>query len=121
MLLQLILALLLIALGLIIHYYGENAVAGVPLILLTNPGIAIFLSFFVEFFKFKKDVFYVLIYLVLVFALDLLVYYKFDILLKTGVAWIIFAVVGSITTLISYLFHIVYQTFDKTSKNKTQC
>jgi len=116
MALQLLLSSLLIALGLLIHFYGENTVEGVSLILLTIPGIVLFLSFFVEFFKLKKDVYCVPIYLILIIGADLLVYYLFDISLKTSLAWILFVVVAIITTLICFLFHLVYQTFVPISK-----
>ncbi len=118
MLLQLLLSILLIALGLLIHFFGENTVEGVSLILLTVPGIVLFLSFFVEFFKFKKDIYCILIYLILIFGLDFFVYYKFDMSLTSSLAWVLFAVVAVITILISFLFHIVYQTFIPTSKKE---
>ena len=116
-LLQLILSLLLITLGLLIHFYGENTVTGVSLILLTIPGIVLFLSFFVEFFKFNKDIYCIPVYLLLIVGLDLIVFFIFDISLKSSVVWILFIVVAVITILICFLFHIVYQTFTITSKN----
>ena len=118
MLLQLLLSILLITVGLLIHYLGENTVEGVSLILLTVPGIVIFLSFFVEFFKLKKDLHCIPIYFILIIGLDLYIYNKFNISLSTKLAWILFVVVAIITTLISFLFHIVYQTLTPTSKKE---
>jgi len=118
MFLQLLLSSLLIALGLLIHFCGENTVEGVSLILLTIPGIVLFLSFFVEFFKFKKDIYCIPVYLILIIGLDLLVYYMFSVSLKSNKAWILFVVVGVITILICFLFHIVYQTLPPISENK---
>lgn len=118
MLLQLLLSILLITLGLLIHFFGENTVEGVSLILLTVPGIVLFLSFFVEFLKLKRDIYCIPIYLISIFGLDLFVYYKFDISLTSSLVWVLFVVVAVITALICFLFHIVYQTFEPTGKKE---
>lgn len=118
MLLQLLLSILLIALGLLIHFFGDNTVEGVSLILLTVPGIVLFLSFFVEFLNLKKDIYCIPIYLVSILVLDIVVFFTFNIQLKSSLAWILFVLVAIITTLICFLFHIVYQTFIPTSNKE---
>lgn len=118
MLLQLLLSILLITLGLLIHFFGENTVEGVSLILLTVPGIVLFLSFFVEFLKLKRDIYCIPIYLISIFGLDLFVYYKFNISLTSSLVWVLFVVVAVITALICFLFHIVYRTFEPTGKKE---
>ncbi|MGI6607419.1 MAG: hypothetical protein ACOX1F_00350 [Erysipelotrichaceae bacterium] len=115
-LLQLMLSILLITLGLLIHFFGENTVKGVSLILLTVPGIVLFLSFFIELLKLKKDIYYIPIYFILIVGLDFLVYFVFDVSLTSSLAWVLFVLVALISTLICFLFHVVYQTLIISSK-----
>jgi len=105
--LQFIFAAILITMGALMAWRGVDITKGVPHLLFTIPGATILFGIFLECFKLKMHIYYVICYFVLYLILDIVsvIYFKLP-MTMTVIGLMIGLMILSV--LITSVFHFIY-------------
>lgn len=106
--LQILLSLLLLVMGALIEWKGNNSIPGVAHLLLVVPGIVILFSIFIGKIKFAKYYYFIIAIAILTICLDLIVFLAYGLFVSKVSFYIglIFADLSEIA--ICFLFNILY-------------
>lgn len=106
--LQILLSLLLLVMGALIEWKGNNSIPGVAHMLLVVPGIVILFSIFIGKIKFAKYYYFIIAIAILTICLDLIIFLAYGLFVSKVSFYIglIFADLSEIA--ICFLFNILY-------------
>ena len=112
-LLQIVISLILISFGMLVEIKGTASIWGIASILITVPGIVIFLSMFIGLIKFKKFWQFPLLIFFLTALLDGAVYLYFKMTRISVNFCLLYFFIAVVTTAICELFYLVYHVVNK--------
>lgn len=106
--LQILLSLLLLVMGALIEWKGNNSIPGVAHLLLVVPGIVILFSIFIGKIKFAKYYYFIIAIAILTICLDLIVFLAYGLVVSKFSFYIGLICADLSEIAICFLFNILY-------------
>lgn len=106
--LQILLSLLLLVMGALIEWKGNNSIPGVAHLLLVVPGIVILFSIFIGKIKFAKYYYFIIAIAILTICLDLIVFLAYGLVVSKFSFYIGLICTDLSEIAICFLFNILY-------------